>query len=271
MLPASLRRRARSPSRSCARCRRDRLTLAMVVGIPLLQMLIFGYGINYDVRHIRAGVVDLANTQASRSLIAESHRARWSISSRMPAGAEELRRLIVAGGIAWACTSRRFRAAPDRGDRGRARRCIVDGTRPGVDTRYAPSPKRRSGTRGRWYRRATPAIEVLHRIQPERRTAVHVVPALIGVILSMTMVIFTAIALVRERERGNLEVLIATPMRSDRADDRQDPAVHRRRLMQMTLVLLVGVLLFSVPINGSLFNLYLGAGCSSRRRWRSGC
>ena len=56
---------------------------------------------------------------------------------------------------------------------------------------------------------------------PERRTAVQIVPALIGVILTMTMVIFTAVAIVRERERGNLELLIATPIRSWRGDDRQ--------------------------------------------------
>jgi ABC-2 type transport system permease protein len=107
--------------------------------------------------------------------------------------------------------------------------------------------------------RATPAIEVLTEFNPEHRTAVQIVPALIGVILSMTMVIFTAIALVRERERGNLELLITTPVRSIELMIGKILPYIGVGLIQTTLVLLVGVLLFSVPVNGSLFNLYLGA------------
>jgi ABC-2 type transport system permease protein len=99
MLPASLRRTRAIAVKELRQMSRDRLTLAMVVGIPLLQMMIFGYGINYDVRHIRAGVVDLANTQASRSLIADIASSQVVDFVAHPADADELRRLIVAGTV----------------------------------------------------------------------------------------------------------------------------------------------------------------------------
>jgi ABC-2 type transport system permease protein len=109
-------------------------------------------------------------------------------------------------------------------------------------------------------RRAAPKIEVLTEFNPEKRTAVQVVPGLIGVILSMTMVIFTAIALVRERERGNLELLITTPVRSVELMVGKLAPYILVGLVQTTLVLLAGILLFTVPIVGSLLDLYLGAG-----------
>ena len=94
---------------------------------------------------------------------------------------------------------------------------------------------------------------------PERRTAVQIVPALIGVILNMTMVIFTAAAIVRERERGNLELLIATPIRSwELMAGKLIPYVLIG-LIQTTLILTVGARIFDVPINGSLLDLYLAA------------
>jgi ABC-2 type transport system permease protein len=260
VLPAALRRTRAIAVKELRQLSRDRLTLGMVVGIPLAQMMIFGYGINYDVRHIRAGVVDLANTQASRALVADIASSQVVDFVARPPGAEELRRLIVTGEV-----HAGLYIPPDferrRIDASRpVAQVIVDGTRPGVDTAVraitdAPLP----GRDGR-VRRATPSLEVLIEFNPERRTAVQVVPALIGVILSMTMVIFTAIALVRERERGNLELLITTPVRSIELMVGKILPYIGVGLVQTTLVLLVGVLLFDVPINGSLFDLYLGAG-----------
>ncbi len=100
---------------------------------------------------------------------------------------------------------------------------------------------------------------MLTEYNPERRTAVQIVPALIGVILNMTMVIFTAAAIVRERERGNLELLITTPIRSwELMAGKLFPYVLIG-LVQTTLVLAVGARVFDVPINGSLVDLYLAA------------
>ncbi len=102
-------------------------------------------------------------------------------------------------------------------------------------------------------------FEVRTEYNPERRTAVQVVPALIGVILNMTMVIFTAAAIVRERERGNLELLIATPIRSWELMAGKLLPYVLIGLLQTTLILIVGVSIFDVPVNGSLLDLYLAA------------
>src|SRR5690606_33366963 len=94
---------------------------------------------------------------------------------------------------------------------------------------------------------------------PERRSAIHIVPGLIGVILTMTMVLFTAVAIVRERERGNLELLIATPLRSlELMLGKILPYVFIG-LLQVSVILAVGALLFAVPLRGALLQVYLAA------------
>lgn len=259
-IPPSLRRVRAIAMKELRQMSRDRLTLAMVVGIPLLQMMIFGYGINNDVRHVRAGVVDLAATQGSRSLISDIASSQVVDFVERPAGVDELRRLIISGRVeAGLYIPPDFERRRIDGTRPVAQ-VIVDGTRPGIDTAVkaisdTPLPAR-SGTA----HRAVPPIEVLTEFNPERRTAVQVVPGLIGVILSMTMVIFTAIALVRERERGNLELLITTPVRSVELMLGKLLPYIAVGLIQTTLVLVTGVALFDVPINGSLVDLYVGAG-----------
>jgi ABC-2 type transport system permease protein len=94
---------------------------------------------------------------------------------------------------------------------------------------------------------------------PERRTEVYIVPGLIGVILTMTMVLFTAVAIVRERERGNLELLITTPVRTPELMVGKLVPYVAIGLVQTTLVLLVGRWLFDVPLRGSLPDLYAAA------------
>ena len=108
--------------------------------------------------------------------------------------------------------------------------------------------------------RAPPArFEVRAYYNPERRSAVQIVPALIGVILTMTMVLFTAVAVVRERERGNLELLITTPVtRSELMVGKLLPYMFIG-LVQVSLVLLLGSLLFRVPIRGTLPDVYAAA------------
>jgi ABC-2 type transport system permease protein len=94
---------------------------------------------------------------------------------------------------------------------------------------------------------------------PERRSAVNIVPGLIGIILTMTMVMFTSVAIVRERERGNMELLIATPLsRSELMVGKVLPYAAIG-LVQTTLVLLLGIWLFQVPVRGSVLDVYLAA------------
>jgi ABC-2 type transport system permease protein len=102
-------------------------------------------------------------------------------------------------------------------------------------------------------------FEVRTEYNPEKRTAVQIVPALIGVILSMTMMMFTAVAIVRERERGNLELLITTPASSFELMIGKLLPYVLIGLIQTSLVLALGAALFDVPVNGSLWSLYLAA------------
>jgi ABC-2 type transport system permease protein len=238
---------------------RDRLTFGMIVGIPLMQMLLFGYAINFDVRNLRAAVVDDAGTSLSRRYVADLQASGVVEFTAPSAGISELRRRMSAGEI-----SVGVYVPPDFErrvlDASRpAAQLLVDGSEPMVDSvarglASVPLP-RRDGV----YGKPAPTFEVRTEYNPERRTAVQIVPALIGVILNMTMVIFTAAAIVRERERGNLELLIATPIRSWELMAGKLLPYVLIGLIQTTLILTVGARIFDVPINGSLLDLYLAA------------
>lgn len=103
---------------------------------------------------------------------------------------------------------------------------------------------------------ALPSFEVRAYYNPERRSAVQIVPGIIGVILTMTMTLFTAGAIVRERERGNLEMLITTPVRTPELMLGKILPYMLVGLIQVTLILAIGAALFDVPVRGNLFDIY---------------
>jgi ABC-2 type transport system permease protein len=239
---------------------RDRLTFGMIVGIPLLQMLLFGYAINFDVRGIRAAVVDEAGTSHSRAVVAALAASGVVEFAPPSAGVADLRRRLERGeisvGVVVPADFERRRLGTDRA----VVQILVDGAEPMIDSvarglAQVPLP----GRAGEYVRSRAPVFEVLTEYNPERRTAVQIVPALIGVILNMTMVIFTAVAIVRERERGNLELLITTPIRSWELMAGKLLPYVLIGLVQTTLILAVGAWVFDVPVNGSLLDLYLAA------------
>jgi len=239
---------------------RDRLSFGMIVGIPLMQMLLFGYAINFDVRGIRTAVVDEADTSYSRALVAELGATGVVRFLAPSASVDELRRRLNAGeisvGVYIPADFERRRLQTDRA----SVQLLVDGSEPMIDTvarglAAVPLPQRPGAVAPR----ASP-FEIRTEYNPERRTAVQIVPALIGVILNMTMVIFTAAAIVRERERGNLELLITTPIRSGELMAGKLLPYVLIGLIQTTLVLVVGAWIFDVPVNGGLLPLYAAAG-----------
>src|SRR6185295_39375 len=139
---------------------------------------------------------------------------------------------------------------------------LVDGSQPslaGVAGGIANLPvltRHGEGPYSGGKRMAPRRIEIRTLYNPEKRTAVQIVPALIGVILTMTMVLFTSGAIVRERERGNLELLIATPLSSlELMVGKLLPYVVIG-LIQTTLIMIVGSLLFAVPTVGHFLDLY---------------
>ena len=143
---------------------------------------------------------------------------------------------------------------------------LVDGSEPMIDSvarglAAVPLPQRRGAVAPR----ASP-FEIRTEYNPERRTAVQIVPALIGVILTMTMVIFTAAAIVRERERGNLELLITTPVRSGELMAGKLLPYVLIGLIQTTLVLVVGAWSSTCRSTAACSTSMPRRGCSSPRR-----
>lgn len=240
--------------------RRDRLSFGMIVGIPVLQIMLFGFAINTDLRHLPAAVADQAGTQLSRELVADTQASQVVKVVRRVADAQALEELLRRGEIAVG-----IYIPPDFGrrvldDRRTAAQLLVDGSDPTVlatahqltalDLHYDTQPRPVA---------RAPVYALRAHYNPERRSAVFVVPGLVGVILTMTMVLFTAVAIVRERERGNLELLINTPVKTVELMLGKILPYVLIGLVQVSLILLLGVAVFEVPVNGSLVEVYLAS------------
>jgi ABC-2 type transport system permease protein len=209
--------------------RRDRLTLGIMIGVPVLQLLLFGFAIQTDVRHIPTVVLDESRTPESRDIIAAfqntgNFRIIGHVDGRPALDAAIARgdaqaALAAAGGVA------------------QARNLAILGARAGP----GPLPLE---------------ARVRPRYNPGLRSPVYIVPGLVGVILTITMVLITAMAIVRERERGTLEQLIVTPVtRTELMLGKIAPYVGVG-LVQMTTVLVLGRFVFDVPFTGNVLLLY---------------
>lgn len=251
--------------------RRDRMTLAMMVVLPLVQLLLFGYAINTDVRHIPTVVFDQDRSAASRDLARSLEATGFYDLVGEARSYDDISRALGAGD-ARAALVVPVRYASDLA-RGRPTsvQLVVDGSDPQVvasatntaaslvAARSAelvlgrlPLGQRAPGSSGAEPIRLEPTIWY----NPELRTAVYVVPGLVGVILTMTMVMLTAMAIARERERGTLEQLIVSPVRRVELILGKIVPYVTIGYVQMTLVLLMGRLVFDVPVRGSLPLLY---------------
>ncbi len=237
---------------------RDRITIGLIVGIPTIQLLLFGYAINFDVRGVSTAVLDQAQTSLSRRLIGDLGATQVLGEVRQAGSERELRLLIQQGesnvGIVIPPDVERRIADGNRA----VMQILVDGSQPALENVAqglgAMPLLRRAGLPPQ-----NRPVEILVAYNPAKRTAVQIVPALCGVILTMTMVIFTASAIVRERERGNLELLITTPVSSGELMAGKLLPYVVIGLIQTTLILALGYWLFDVPVAGSLIDLYIGA------------
>ncbi|MCA9528857.1 MAG: ABC transporter permease [Myxococcales bacterium] len=245
--------------------RRDRMTLAMMIAIPLMQLLLFGYAINTDVRHIPTVVLDHDRSAASRDLVARMRATGfYDIVGAVRDYAEVTRAIRGGDAHVGLVIPPRFSADIARGV-GSTAQIIVDGSDPlivsnALSTAVAIAEVRstelrvaRLGRAGRDAVRVDP--DILY--NPELRSAVFIVPGLIGVLLTMTMVMFTSMAIARERERGTLEALIVSPIRSVELMVGKIVPYIVIGYVQMTVILVVGALVFDVPIRGSITLLYL--------------
>ena len=244
--------------------RRDRLTFAMIVGIPTMQLLLFGYAINMDIRHLQAAVLDHAHSVHAREVVAALGQTEVMDFRYFVKTPQELGALMRAGKISAALVipadfeRRLIEQTSDARPWPRPPlQIIVEGSDQVVQqaaAQLAPLPLQALINPGQ----ALPArnVEIVNFYNPERRAPVNTVPGLIGVILTMTMVLFTAMAIVRERERGNLEFLIATPVSPAELTIGKVLPFVGIGLVQVTVVLLLGVAIFQVPIRGPLLDVY---------------
>lgn len=285
---ASLRRILAIARKELRQLLRDRLTLGMIIGIPTIQLILFGYAIDMDVRHVSTALLDRAQTNLSRKLIGEMEATQtFSVRRRVHSEPELFRLLeqgeVGAGIVIPADLDRRLM----RG-RGADVAIVADASNPTVAAAIAlagqglsanlaarmqpyvlqpgaaavhplPDDRSRLGPVPDLVRSETVQLTVLPFYNPERRTPVFIVPGLVGVILTMTMMLMTALAIVRERERGTFEYLIATPVRrTEVMIGKILPYVIVGHL-QVVLILTLGAVVFAVPLHGSLAELGVGS------------
>jgi ABC-2 type transport system permease protein len=250
--------------------RRDRVTLGMIVMLPLIQLMLFGFAINTEVRHIPAALVDPGNTGLSRALAQAVTATQVVDFIERYATPEQAQHAIVKGQVRAALiipddvAQRLARSASIGLDLGTPRATAQELSRPvaqwlvdGSDTMLAASIK---GLRNmplaellrRPVNQATPTFAVALLFNPEQRSAVNIVPGLVAVILTMTMIMFTSAAIVRERERGNMEMLINTPVRPIELMLGKIVPYIFIGLVQALIILGLGHLVFRVPLAGGL-------------------
>lgn len=278
---AGVLRRVRSVARKEVRqLRRDRLTMGFIVGVPAIQLLLFGYAIEQDVRHVATALVDHSNTSVTRRLAGQLEATQTFDLGVRPPDEASARELLEAGEVrAVVVIPAGFTRSYHRG-RGAEISVLVDATDPtlaravrvaaeGLAERHnrtlaadvdggslrAPPRRNRFGVRPELVHPQFLELAVLDLYNPELRTALFVVPALLGVILTTTMIMMTALALVRERERGTFEFLIATPVgRMELMAGKIVPYIVIG-LIQVLIVVVTGLALFRVPVEGSLLDL----------------
>ncbi|MEM7350186.1 MAG: ABC transporter permease [Acidobacteriota bacterium] len=266
---------------------RDPLTLGFVGGVPAVQLLLFGYAINQDIRHIPTGVVDHSNTSISRQLIGQLESTQTFDVALRPETENEARRLLERGAIKAAIVVPADYARAYYRGRGAEILVLVDATDPilaravrasanGLMERHnqrlqrfevspeggalrASAERASFGVESDLIRQKFLRFAVLNLYNPELRTPVFVVPALLGVILTTTMILMTSLAVVRERERGSFEFLIATPVRRGELMAGKLLPYIGIGFLQILIVVVTGLLLFRVPVAGSLFDLAVAA------------
>jgi ABC-2 type transport system permease protein len=243
--------------------RRDRFTVAMLVGLPSVQLLLFGYAIRTEVRHVPMVVLDHSKTQESRALVTLlTNTQNFDVAGRVE-GQDEVDALLARGRVKAALV-----IPPDFSHdlkRGRipSAQVVVDAVDPLAASAAisAAGLASRTGiaglTRGEAEPEAPLDVRVRPRYNPGLVSAYNVVPGLVGVLLTMTLVAITSMALVRERERGTLEQLIVTPVtRSSVILGKILPFVIVG-YVQMSVILALGHWVLGVPLRGSLPLLYL--------------
>jgi ABC-2 type transport system permease protein len=249
--------------------RRDRLTFAMIVGIPIVQMTLFGYVINNDPRHLGTGIIDADRSNITRSFVwAMKNSTYFDVIEELPneaAGHDELARGKVLFVVNFPAGFSRSLVRHEKP----ALLVEADGTDPTAaggalaalsGIAQSVIQKELKGPLASLAGSPPPFDVQVHRLyNPEGLTRYNIVPGLMGVILSMTMVMMTGLAITRERERGTMENMLAMPSTPVEVMTGKLIPYIGIGLIQSTIILLAAHYMFSVPFFGNVGAIYLTA------------
>ena len=246
--------------------RRDRVTFGMMVGIPMVQLILFGFAINTNPKHLPTAVYAADNSPFSRSIIWSLKNSSYFDLSREAHSAAEIQHWLAEGTVQFAVTvpvdfSRKILRgekpdllleadATDPSAVGFAMAAVnnLSATVLNRDLK-GPLAKLKAGP--------SPFNLVIHQhYNPENISQYNIVPGLTGVMLTMTMIIITGLAITRERERGTMENLLSTPVHPGEVIVGKIIPYIMVGYVQMSLVLLAAKFLFHVPFLGSVPLLY---------------
>jgi ABC-2 type transport system permease protein len=248
--------------------RRDRLTFAIILAVPVVQLLLFGYAINDLPRHLPTAVLVQEDTVFARSVLAAVRNSAFFDLTAQVRSPAELDRMLRRGEVQFAIT------IP-----GDFTRRVIKGDNPQILVEAdASDPTATGGAVAALAGLPAQALErdlnglpaargvsaqpfqviVHNRYNPDSITAYNIVPGLLGIILSLTLVMMTALSVTRERERGTMEFLLATPVQPLEVMVGKLAPYVIVGLIQTLIVLVLAALLFNVPMQGGWVGLGLG-------------
>jgi ABC-2 type transport system permease protein len=243
--------------------RRDRVSFAMIIMIPLVQLILFGYAINTNPRNLPTAVLLQEQSDLGRSILAALENTKYFKITELPHSEAELDQLLVSGKVLFAVEiPANFERAVRRGDQP-AMLVAADGTDPvasgsalGALSQIVQSAL--DHDRGLPESGAPPFDIRTHvRYNPAGLSQLNIVPGLVGTILTMTMLIFTALSVTREIERGTMESLLAMPITPLEIMLGKIAPYVLVGFVQALLIIGIGIALFGVPLQGSLLLLAL--------------
>lgn len=248
--------------------KRDRLTFAMMVGIPIIQLLLFGYAINADPRLLPTAVLGYENGPASRAIVAAMQNSTYFRVTVLAHDTAEVDRLLDRGQVQFAVEiPTTFERDFLRGERP-ALLLMADATDPAATgpavgalqaiTDNALAPLLDGTLSGLAPGASAAEVRIHRRYNPEAITQYNIVPGLMGTILTMTMIIMTALAMTRERERGTMENLLAMPVRPIEVMVGKLVPFVGVGMVQVGVILTAARLLFQVPMQGNPAVLAVG-------------
>jgi ABC-2 type transport system permease protein len=261
----SLRRLMAIITKEAIQMRRDRITFAMMLGVPLMQLVLFGFAINNDPKGLPAALVTTSQDHYTRAMVSAMENTGYYRFDHVVASAEEADRLIKSGAVSFVVTvPSDFARRVQRGDHPQIL-IEADATDPSVasgaistlGTVAAQALLREQSAEAQAAEQSTAALNVVvHQLyNPEGITQYNIVPGLLGVILQLTMVMMTSMALTRETERGTMENLLAMPASPLEIMLGKVLPFLVVGGVQVLVVLVAAKTLFGVPFVGSLWLL----------------